>query len=160
MSAAPLLSSRWVSLYPAVYFAHLLDERFFGVGTALWWMSRTGVYFTNSGWLAVNIPWFAFMCVAAWAVAMRRLPSWVELSLATHLALHALVRIVGSLVFLEWSPGVMTGVILCLPVAGFSWIRARELSGRERRIGILCGVLSFQPVWHTVLLPLLPQGPA
>ena len=34
----------------------------------------------------------------------------------------------------------------------------RLLQRREPRLGIIAGILSFQPVWHTLLLPILPGG--
>ncbi len=153
-------AARWVSLYPLVYLTHLIDERFFGAGTATWWAERTGVYFTNSGWLAVNIPSFALMTLAAWLVARRTWPSWVAVSLATHIALHALVRIWGTALYLSLSPGVLTGVALCLPLSIYTWrLAARSLHRTDLLRGAAVGLASFQPVWHTLLLPILPEGP-
>ena len=42
--------------FPAIYFVHLLDERFWGVGTANWATAHGPLYFTNYAWLWVNVP--------------------------------------------------------------------------------------------------------
>ena len=149
----------WLWLFPPVYLLHLIDERYFGIGTAEWASHHTGVYFTNSVWLAVNAPSFVLLTLATWLVARRTWPMWVAVALATHLALHAIGRVVGSVVFDSVSPGVVTGVILCLPLAVFAYTRlVRVLSRGQLLAGVLAGVVSLQPLWHALLLPVLPSG--
>ncbi len=155
-----MFAARWLWLFPPVYFLHLLDERFWGPGTANWATANTGVYFTNSAWLAVNIPSFILLTLATALTASRRWPDWVAIALATHLTLHALVRIIGTTVTGTVSPGVVTGVAVCLPLALPVLVRGvRLLSQAQFRKGLIVGVLSFQPLWHFMLLPFLPDGP-
>ncbi len=154
-------SRPWLWLFPPAYLAHLIDERFWGPGTANWAYANTGVYFTNAGWLAVNIPSMVLLTVAAALAAARVWPQWVGVALAVHFALHALVRIIGTAATAQVAPGVVTGVLICLPLALPTLSRGyRRLSMPDYRKGLLAGVFSFQPLWHTVLLPLLPKGPA
>ena len=150
----------WLWLFPPAYLLHLIDERFWGPGTAAWATANTGVYFTNSAWLAVNVPSLALLTVAAAFTASRRWPAWVAVALGAHLTLHALVRIVGTVVSGSVSPGVVTGVAVCLPLATLTfWRGFRALSGPQLRAGLITGVLSFQPLWHFLLLPFLPGRP-
>ena len=154
-------SSRWLWLFPPAYLAHLIDERFWGAGTANWAYASTGIYFTNAGWLAVNVPSMVLVTVAAALAAARVWPQWVGVALGIHFALHALVRIVGTPATGQLAPGVVTGVLVCLPLAVPSLLWGyRSLSTASYRRGLLAGTLSFQPLWHAVLLPVLPQGPA
>ncbi len=154
-------SSRWLWLFPPAYLAHLIDERFWGAGTANWAYTNTGIYFTNAGWLAVNVPSMLLLTIAAALSAARIWPQWVGVALAVHFVLHALVRIIGTAATGQVSPGVVTGVLICLPLAIPTLVRGyQSLSTPSYRRGLLAGVLSFQPLWHTVLLPVLPQGPA
>ena len=151
--------TRWVWLFPPVYLAHLIDERFYGIGTAEWASHHTGVCFSNAAWLAVNVPSFLLLTLAAWLVARRSWPLWVAVALATHVGIHGVGRVVGSLVFESVSPGVVTGVIACLPLALFTYMRtARVLSRGQLLAGFLVGVATLQPLWHGLLLSVLPSG--
>ena len=154
-------SALCVWLFPPAYFVHLVDERFWGAGTANWAYTYTGTYFTNEAWLAVNIPSMIVLTVAAGLCAARRWPQWVAVALALHFLLHAFVRIVGTPLSGVIAPGAVSGVLVCLPAchphpaAGIS-----HLPWRGFRNGLVAGALSFQPLWHTLLLPVLPDGPA
>ena len=103
-------SRRWLWLFPPAYLAHLIDERFWGPGTANWAYANTGIYFTNAGWLAVNVPSMVLLTVAAALSAARIWPQWVGVALAVHFVLHALVRIIGTPATGQIAPGVVTGV--------------------------------------------------
>ncbi len=71
-----------------------------------------------------------------------------------------MTRLVGTLVFASVSPGVISGVLLCLPLALWSLARGyRQLSKSALRKGLIAGVLSFQPLWHAILYPFLPTAP-
>ena len=146
--------------FPIVYFLHLLDERFWGPGTANWATAHSPLYFTNSAWLWVNVPSMLLLALVARLTARQQLPAWAAVAVAMHLALHAVMRIVGTAVFESVSPGLVTGVFLCLPLAIPTLVRAyNRLPASQLRRGVLAGILSFQPLWHVVLYPVVPHGP-
>ncbi len=143
-----------------VYFVHLLDERFWGVGTANWATAHTPFYFTNYVWLWVNIPSMLVLGLVVVFVTRGVIPEWAVVALGIHLLLHSVTRLFGTLIFVSVSPGVISGVLLCLPLALWSLARGyRQLSKSALRPGIIAGVLSFQPLWHAVLYPFLPTAP-
>ena len=152
----------WLWLFPPVYFVHLLDERFFGIGTAAWATRHMGVYLTNEAWLVINIVWFLLLTLITWLVARGALANWVVVILATHIAIHSLTRVWGSIVFPGWSPGVLSGVVVGLPWAAVIYYQAvRVYSWRQLAVGVIGGVLSLQPLWDFLMLPLLsPRPPA
>ena len=121
-----------------------------------------GVYLTNEAWLIINIVWFVLLTLTTWMVARGTLPSWVVVILATHMAIHSLTRIWGSVVFPGWSPGVVSGVAVGLPWAMAVFYRGfRVYSHRQLAFGVLGGVLSLQPLWDFLMLPVLsPRPPA
>ena len=45
----------WVWLFPTAYLIHLLDERFYWIGTARFATEYLGIYFTDAAWLWVNL---------------------------------------------------------------------------------------------------------
>ena len=143
-----------------VYLIHLLDERFWGVGTANWAAAHIPVYFTNYAWLWVNIPSAAVLSIVVVMVARGVLPEWAVVALSIHLLLHTLMRVIGTLAFTSLSPGLVSGVLLCLPLALWCLTRARRcMPNQALRWGAIAGVASFQPLWHGVLYPFLPGAP-
>ena len=146
--------------FPPVYLVHLLDERFWGVGTANWATAHGPLYFTNYAWLWVNIPSMLALALVVVLVARGAVAEWAVVSLGVHLLLHAVMRIGGTLVFASVSPGLISGVLLCLPLGVWSMARGyRQLSNPALRAGVIAGILSFQPLWHAVLYPFLPTAP-
>ena len=80
-------------LYPIVYLVHLIDERYYSIGTAEFSTQQFGVYFTNQAWWAVNVPSLIVLAATATLVARHVWPQWLAVALATHVALHGLMRV-------------------------------------------------------------------
>ena len=159
---APIFSQRWLWFFPPAYLVHLFDERFFGNGTAAWATEHMGVYLTNEAWLVINVVWILGFTLATWLVSRGTWPQWVVVALATHLVVHSLTRVWGSAVFAGWSPGVVSGVSICLPLAVMSLARGlRQLPLRQFATGLVAGAASLQGLWDFLMLPVLsPRPPA
>lgn len=156
-----VFSRDWLSLFPLVYMLHLIDERYYSIGTADFATQYLGIYFTNAAWWAVNIPSLLLLAGATVLVARGQWPEWVAITLAMHLAIHGLGRVPTSLWSGTIAPGLLSGLLLCTPLSAATLWRARHaFSGAQWRNGVLAGVASFQPFWHFALLPVLPAGPA
>ena len=160
-SDAPrVFSQNWLWAFPPVYLIHLVDERFWPPGTANWATANSFLYFTNEAWLWVNVPSMLVVLLATALISARRLPEWVTVAMGLNVALHAFMRIGGTLFFGSVSPGLATGVILCLPLALPVLVRGMRLLPRADFIrGLAWGVASFQPVWHLLVYPFLPLKP-
>lgn len=155
-----IYSKAWLWLFPVVYLVHLIDERYFWIGTADFATQYLGIYFTNRAWWWVNVPSAALMMLTALLVARGSWPQWVAIALAIHLALHGLGRVPTSLWTIEIAPGLVSGLLLCTPLAAATLWRAHGRFARSDVIrGIGAGLASFQPFWHFALLPILPTGP-
>ncbi len=150
----------WLWLFPPVYLVHLFDERFFAEGTAAWATKHAGVYLTNEAWLVINVVWFVGFTLATWLVSRGTWSEWVVVALATHLTVHSLTRVWGSAAFPGWSPGVVSGVIACLPLAVATLARgARRMGSRQFATGVIVGIVSLQPLWDFLMLPVLSPRP-
>ena len=148
-SAVFLRFGRWA---PVVYTAHLIDERFWPPGTAVWATTHTPLVFTNEAWLLVNVPSLVLFAWASKQTMRGRWAEWVAVALAIHLVLHALTRVAGSIGSGTVAPGTITGVVLCLPLAVPLLLDARRrLTSRDVGTGLVAGVASFQPIWHGLL---------
>ena len=161
--STPRYSPAWVYAHAMVYLIHLADERYWGIGTAEFATHYLGIYFTNPAWWMVNVPSLVLFALATVLLARGWWPQWVVLALSVHLALHGLGRIPTSLWTGEVAPGVVTGVLLCTPLAAATWWRGLTAFDRRDQLrSALVGIASFQPLWHFALLPFpfLPTGPA
>ena len=160
----PLLSRPTASaaaLYPVAYLLHLIDERYYWIGTADFSTQFFGVYFTNEAWWAVNVPSLVIVTVTAILVVRQVWPQWLAVALATHVALHGVMRVPTSAWMLTIAPGLISGLVLCIPLSVFTLIWGWSALRRTQfRNGILVGIASFQPLWHFLLLPVLPPAPA
>jgi len=147
----------WLLLFPVVYLVHLVDERYFRIGTADCATRYLGMYFTNSAWWAVNVPSFVLFTLVTVLVVRGSWPQWVAIALAVHLALHGLARVPTSIWTARIAPGLITGLLLCCPLAAATLWRGRSAFPKSDTCkGFVAGVSSFQPFWHFALLPLLP----
>lgn len=154
----PLAPGAWLWAFPAVYFVHLADERFYWIGTARFATEYLGILFTNEAWWWVNVPSLLLFVAATVAAVRGWWQPWIAVAFAVHLALHGLGRVPTSLWTGTIAPGLLSGLSLCTPLAFWTFWRARVLARPELVRGAVWGVLSFQPFWHFALYPFLPEG--
>lgn len=139
-------------LFPTTYLPHATEEYCAGE-TFLVWISRlTGVHFTATAFLWLNAIAMAAMLGAVW-LAVRHRVRWLTTTLATVVTINALAHLVGSVATWSYSPGVVTGTLLWLPL-GIATLRCtrRDLPRRAFVAGAVFGVVAHAIVSGTVLL--------
>lgn len=143
----------------SLYLFHLFEEYFGPPGLWRWVESNLAVSFSHFHWLAVNIPFFGAVVVALVLAERDPTSSWLRFAVATHLALHATMHALHSGAMQEYSPGVVSGIVLCAPVAG-ALVREelRHLDRRPLLLGVVCGVGTFPPLIHAVVVALGPSS--
>jgi Protein of unknown function with HXXEE motif len=128
-------------LFPVTYAAHLIEEytapEWFGA-----WSERTlGLSISAREFLVWNAFAFVLMCAgAALTVAFSRL-RWIEIAMSMAVLGNALFHAAAAAWTLSYSPGLVTGLLLWVPL-GVVRLRVgvRESSARGRRIGLWVGV--------------------
>jgi hypothetical protein len=141
----------WPWLFAVVYGLHLLDEGFVPPGLPRW-STEHGFYFTIQNWLSVSVVSFSLFSASVWLVARRTWPAWVLVALAVHITLHALAHIGASAWTLSISPGMLSGLILALPLAAWTFRWARH--ALQRRVLVraaILGAASFQAPWDLLV---------
>jgi len=148
-AVAPTRPNAW--LFAAFYALHLLDEGLVAGGLPAWSTQR-GFHFTWANWLSVNALSFGLVITAVALVARERWPSWVLVSLAVHIALHALMHLGATAWGQALSPGAVTGTLLGLPlvVCTLRW-GGRELERPVMIRAVLIGAASFQAPWDLLV---------
>ena len=156
MSAAWPIRPAWI--FPLVYLVHLLDERFFGAGTAAWSTTHAGIDFTNEAWLVVNVLSFALFAGVAFAADRGRLPDWVFVTLASHLLLHGGMHVAGTLARPEPFPGVVSSALFNVPFALFVFLGGARFLDRRVWLGAAAlGLATMQPIYHSLFRFLRPE---
>jgi len=115
---AHALAPRWAALLPPAYLAHLCEEWWGGPGFAAWAALTMGMDVSPSRFLAINavaLPLFAVTTVAALRSARF---GWLAAALATLLFVNGCLHLLATAVFATYSPGVVTGALLYLPLGG------------------------------------------
>lgn len=138
-----------VWLLPAAYACHLVEE---WIGDFPRWIAvATGSPLPSAAFVAINAVAFALFLAATRAATRHESGGWLAIVMATILFINAFAHIAGTLVFGSYSPGLVTGVVLYLPISQLVLIRAwyqadPNVFGR----GMLAGA-----ALHALLIPIV-----
>lgn len=153
MTPADSWAARSLWLFPVTYALHAAEEYCCGETFPVW-ISRLGnVQFTPTAFLWLNGIAMLVM-VGAVGLGMRQLAGgWPAAALATVTVINAIAHLAGTIATWTYSPGVITGTVLWLPL-GLAMLRAgwRGLGRRHFAAGVLLGILAHGIVSGIVLL--------
>ena len=128
-----------VWLLPCAYAAHLLEEWFGGFPE--WVRLTVGSPLPRPAFLAINAVAIVLMLVAVRLSTRREESGWMAIAIATIIGINGVGHILGSLATRSYSPGLITGVVLYLPLAKLVLRRAWLQSRRETwRMGVIGGI--------------------
>ena len=124
-------SAWWLLAFPATYLVHIAEE--YWSGETFWrWASRmSGADFSHRDFVVLNAIAFGAMTVAA--LAARRLPRVRAVAvpaMATVVAVNGALHGVAALVTGTHSPGMVSGLVLWLPLGLWALRRALRDAGR------------------------------
>jgi hypothetical protein len=128
-----------VWLFPATYLVHIAEEYFGDLPSLA--ADFTGFPVTNAAFLVANaIFWFLMVGTAAWAVRSE-LGAQLVVVLATIIIINAVLHGGGTLLTRSYSPGLISGALLWLPLGVFSLVRGkRVLVSSAFRTAVALGV--------------------
>ncbi|HXW08142.1 MAG TPA: HXXEE domain-containing protein [Vicinamibacterales bacterium] len=104
------------------YAAHLAEE-YLG-GFPAWFVTIAGRPLPIGVFVAINAVAFVGMVLAARAAIRSEMLGWLAITIATVLLVNGLAHLVASLATGSYSPGLITGVVLYLPIAQLVLLRA------------------------------------
>jgi hypothetical protein len=138
----------WGWLYPATYAVHILEELWGGEGFTAWLGRVAGVELAARQFLIWNALALLLMAAGVWLAVRFRHLRWLLLAYGVAFTLNALSHLAASLYTVSYSPGLLTGLLLWLPLGALTLTRFRKtLTRRGRRAGLLAGL-----VMHCVVL--------
>jgi hypothetical protein len=105
----------WLAL-PASYFAHLCEEWWGGEGFVSWTARVVGAPVSETRFIVVNsIAAPVFVLGTVLAIAKPRL-AWFIVTFGTIVLTNGLLHVLGTAGSKSYSPGVVTGTVLYLPL--------------------------------------------
>ena len=143
----PRLDLVW--LFPITYAIHLVEEYGAAGGFSAWARDTLGVALSTAEFLAWNTLGFGLLCIGAAMVWRRSRYRWIEIAMAMAVLGNAAAHVAASAVTWTYSPGLVTGALVWLPLGAWRLRTAYRISGsRGRTAGVLVGT-------GAVLVPLV-----
>jgi hypothetical protein len=121
-TTSPRFPRAWPLLFPLTFLVHILEE-YFG-GFPAWSAQHLGFRLNAQGFLAINeFAWAGMLCAAV-AATVAEPAQWLVIPLATVTAVNGAAHLVFSVVTRTYSPGVVSGTALWLPLGIVTLTRA------------------------------------
>lgn len=149
--AAESFVGPWIVSFPATYLVHIGEEYWGGFPART--AEFTGLAIPEAAFLAANAFFWLLMVVAVVSVFRRPSRAPVVVALATIVSINGTLHLGGALLTSTYSPGLVSGLLLWVPVGVWGLVRGRRaLPRRGFRFGVLLGVAAH------LLVPLVGLG--
>jgi hypothetical protein len=130
-----------VWLFTPAYLLHLAEELWAGEGFPVWFARIVGRPLPLNAFLAINALAFVVLVAGTLAAVRRESEGWIAVAVATVVSINALLHLTGSVVTRSYSPGLITGIVLYLPLGQLLLIRAlHQVEPPRFTRGVLAGV--------------------
>jgi hypothetical protein len=130
----------WAWLFPLSYLIHIAEEYWGGFPA---WIARFwGVESSLNNFLSWNGGALVMMTIGVILVLMTRSYRWLLVSFGTTVLINGVVHALASVVTLSYSPGLISGLLLFVPLGAITLRRARaRMNRRTFRAGLIVGVV-------------------
>ena len=130
-----------VWLFPLSFALHI-GEEWFG-GFPEWTARVAGSELPRAAFLGINAMAMLAMLIAVRATVAAEKNGWMGIAIATILVVNGVAHVLGSLITGSYSPGLITGVVLYLPLAQLALMRAWVQAPREMFTrGVMAGLVA------------------
>ena len=126
-------------LFPVAYAAHIVEEL---AGGFRFWVARlAGAPLPLPAFLAINTVAFVLLVAGIRAAIRREEHGWIAVAVATVVVINGVLHLLGTLVTQAYSPGLVTGIVLYMPLGTLTLIRAWDQAPAvTRRRGVWAGI--------------------
>src|SRR5579859_7931657 len=137
-------------LFPVTYLFHIAEE-YWG-GFAQWFSTATGVHATNEAVLLLNGIGLAVMTISVVLVSRSRKWRWVLTAIAGIVVVNALLHAAGSVLARSYSPGLVSGLLLWMPLGCYTLWREWRSAARSTFVKGVIGVGVFHALIGAALI--------
>lgn len=124
MQRQPVFLNNWVWLFPLTYLVHIAEEFWGGVGFYRWIARVVGAELSAQTFLNLNAIFWVVMLVMVASAVWTRAADWLIVALGAIVLINGLVHTIGSVITQSYSPGVVSGLCLWLPLGAWTLQRA------------------------------------
>jgi hypothetical protein len=130
----------WAWLFPLAYLVHIAEEYWGGFPA---WISRFwGVESSNSNFLSWNGGAWLLMMAGVLFVLKTKSYRWLLVGFGTVVLINGTMHTIASVVTRSYSPGLISGLLLFIPLGTITLFRAwKKVDRRTFRAGIIVGIL-------------------
>jgi hypothetical protein len=139
IDSANTLPRFWPLLFPATYLLHIAEEYWCGERFFNWASRVTGINLTEQAFLEINAAALTIMLLMSAMAYSRPTFQWIVIPMSTAVSLNGVAHLLGTIFSRSYSPGLVTGVLLWIPLGAFTLYRARG-TGRYWA-GVILGII-------------------
>lgn len=152
MQKQPAFLGQWAWLFPLTYLVHIAEEYWGGVGFYRWIGRVVGAELRAQTFLNLNAIFWVVMTAAVASALWTRAADWLITTLGAIVLINGLAHTIGSLLTQSYSPGLVSGLCLWIPLGAWT-LRRAWLCGRRIAlwIGVLVGLLLHALVSWTAI---------
>lgn len=122
----------WSLMFPVTYFFHILEEYYGGEGYSAYLLRLRGIHFSPTRFLLVQTIGLTLMIVGIILARRLRFPNQLSVILGALTLVNGLTHVILSLVYAEYVPGLITSLILWIPL-GLATLVSLKPTLRESR---------------------------
>jgi hypothetical protein len=139
-----------VWLFVGAFALHIVEE-WFG-GFLEWFTFVAGRPLSANAFMAINGAGLALMTLAARAATGRESRGWLAIGIATAVLVNGAAHLLASLATGRYAPGLVTGVVLYIPLAQLLLLRAWHQAPEPIFWrGVLAGIVAHALVTFTAV---------
>ena len=132
----------WVWLFPVTYLIHIAEEFWVGDGFHVWVARFGGGGLEPETFVALNATALVVMTAGTALVRRYSVMNWLVVAFGTTLVLNGVTHLLASVYTVSYSPGLISGNLLWVPLGIFGlWQVRRWLSRQVFRLAIFTGAL-------------------
>jgi len=149
----PLLSrtstAHWSLLFPVTYFFHILEEYYGGEGYSVYLLRLRGIHLSPTRFLLVQTIGLTLMIVGIILARRLRFPNQLSVILGAVTLVNGLTHLILSLVYSEYVPGLITSLILWIPLGLVTLVGLKPMMRESRywlciTVGVgICGIIEL-----------------
>ncbi|MCM3870966.1 MAG: HXXEE domain-containing protein [Pyrinomonadaceae bacterium] len=131
----------WSWLFPVTYLLHLCEEYFGGEGYSAYLLRLRGIQFSPTRFLVVQTIGLVLMIVGISLARRLQFPNLLSVVLGAVVLVNGITHLLLSVAFTEYVPGLLTSILLWIPLGVVTLARFRRTMRPARYwLGVAIGV--------------------
>ncbi|MDZ7269410.1 MAG: HXXEE domain-containing protein [candidate division KSB1 bacterium] len=120
------LAGKWVWLFPATYLVHLGEEFCGGEGFYRWLVQFAGNGLTAGQFLTINAAFMSIMIASMLLILRAPAWRWLLCGYGALVMINGMLHGIGTLITATYSPGLVSGMLLWVPLGVYTLRRCRR----------------------------------